>query len=146
MWNIELTGPAFHTGDCSEARAPLTTAVVVAPAGHETVTAVGATAPTVVGTTATVLRTRAAALALARTARTGRPTTMRLGTGDEALELVLGDRDTARGRRTGRRDDRIAGRGPHGRDLETGVLELTLHRPTLVRQGEGHDGAPWDRR
>src|SRR6478735_869410 len=58
VWNVELTGPAFHTGDCSEARAPLTTAVVVAPAGDETVATVVATATavvTMVVATATVL-------------------------------------------------------------------------------------------
>ncbi len=74
-------------------------ALVVAPAGDEAVAAVAATATTVVTpvvatvvAAATVVRAGAAALALARTARAGRPTTVLLRTGDEALEVVLGDR------------------------------------------------------
>src|SRR6476620_1713298 len=144
VWNVELTGPAFHTGDRSEASAATAAALVVAPPGDEAVTAFAPVTASVVpsvGATATVVRARAATLALARAARAGRPSTVLRGTCDETLEVVLGDGDTTGRRRTGGRDDRVAGRGPDRRDLEAGVLELTLHRPTLVRQGEGHDGA-----
>src|SRR6478735_1125807 len=144
VWNVELTGPAFHTGDRSEASAATAAALVVAPPGDEAVTAfapmTASVVPSVVAT-ATVVGARAATLALARAARAGRPSTVLLGTCDEALEVVLGDGDTTGRRRTGGRDDRVAGRGPDRRDLEAGVLELTLHGLALVRQREGHDGA-----
>src|SRR6476620_2476714 len=144
VWNVELTGPAFHTGDRSEASAATAAALVVAPPGDEAVTAFAPVTASVVpsvGATATVVRARAATLALARAARAGRPSTVLLRTCDETLEVVLGDGDTAGRRRTGGRDDRVAGRGPDRRDLEAGVLELTLHGLALVRQGERHDGA-----
>src|SRR6478672_11729173 len=144
VWNVELTGPAFHTGDRSEASAATAAALVVAPARDEAVTAVApmtaSVVPSVVAT-ATGVGARAATLALARAARAGRPSTVLLGTCDETLEVVLGDGDTTGRRRTGGRDDRVAGRGPDRRDLEAGVLELTLHGLPLVRQREGHDGA-----
>src|SRR6476469_9329051 len=144
VWNVELTGPAFHTGDRSEASAATAAALVVAPPGDEAVTAfapmTASVVPSVVAT-ATVVGARAAPLGLERAARAGRPSTVLLGTCDEALEVVLGDGDTAGRRRTGGRDDRVAGRGPDRRDLEAGVLELALHGLALVRQREGHDGA-----
>src|SRR5829696_3411876 len=139
VWNVELTGPAFHTGKPSEASAATTAAVVLAPTGHESLATVGAVTTTVVAP-ATVMRAGAAALALtlARATRAGRTTAVRLGPGDQALEVVLGDRDAAGRRGTGGRDDRVAGRGPDRGDLEAGVLQLALHRPALVRQREGH--------
>src|SRR3954463_6497361 len=144
VWNVELTSPAFHTGNVSEACAPASRAVVVAPAGHETVTTVASVTSAVVAAVVaatTVVGAGAAPLALTRTARTGRATTVLLGTGDEALELVLGDRDTTGRRGTGGRDDRVSGSRPDRRDLQAGILELALHGAALVRKRQGHDGA-----